>query len=223
MLWRWFCYGRNETEFAAITIQLWSAGIGIWGVMPFNSIAFLFNIGIPLLHIQLQKMFLFFWVQRQRAWLLGLSSLKTAIYVRGSLLLTGLKNHVHGLICTQMVTGSQIPSLHDMLSDAQGTVWVILLQLWSFWMEIILLNIYCDYIQQWWAHLKELECKPLSWVAAIMYCVCQQIIDNDISSVTTLPSRLWIELSSYVTVFFSTIQVIILLHLDSKCGLLGVG
>lgn len=25
------------------------------------------------------------------------------------------------LLCTQMVTGSQIPSLHDTLSDAQGT------------------------------------------------------------------------------------------------------
>lgn len=117
-----------------------------------------------------------------------------------------------------MVTGLQIPSLPDMLSEAQGTVWVISLQLWSFWMEIILLNVYCDYIQRRWAHLEELECKPLSWVAAITYCVCQQIIDNDTSSVTASPSRLWIELSWCGTIFLSTIQVIILFYWTADVG-----
>lgn len=38
---------------------------------------------------------------------------------RGSSPRTGLEAPV--LLCTQMVTGSQIPSLHDTLSDAQGT------------------------------------------------------------------------------------------------------
>lgn len=90
--------------------------------MPFNSIVFLFNIRIPLVLIELQRTFLFSWVQRQKAWLLGPSSRQIAIYVRGSLPSMGLKNRVHGLFCTQMVTGSQIPSLHDMLSAARGTV-----------------------------------------------------------------------------------------------------
>jgi len=105
-----------------MTLQLRGAGIGIWGERSFNSIAFLFNICIPLLATQLQRRYLLSWVQRRRAWLLGRGSLRTAVGGRGSWPSTSLENHGHGLICTQMVTGSQIPSLHNMLADARGTV-----------------------------------------------------------------------------------------------------
>lgn len=64
MLPRWFCYGRNGAEFAAGTVELWSAGIGTWGEMPLNSIAFLFNICIPVLHMQLHRVLLPPWVHR---------------------------------------------------------------------------------------------------------------------------------------------------------------
>lgn len=43
-------------------MELWSAGIGTWGEMPLNSIAFLFSICIPVLHMQLHRVLLPPWV-----------------------------------------------------------------------------------------------------------------------------------------------------------------
>lgn len=108
MLWRWFGYGRSEPGFAAVTVQLRSAGAGTWGELPFHSIAFLSKISVP--------------------------SHRAA--ENGSLLCAEAKALARScrpcqrefeepcpppdLLPAQTVTGSWIPSLHDTRSDARG-------------------------------------------------------------------------------------------------------
>lgn len=198
MLWSWFYYGRNKTKFATLAIQTLREPVcGERGLL------------IPLCFCPMSASLT---NMHFRSCVCSLGTQRGAPSSRGlpAVSVRGCHALLPGIVfaaCLGTQVGSQVPGLRDTLPDARGAVWVIMLQLRPFWMEIILLNIYCDYIRRWWARLKELECEPLSWVAAIMCCVCQQIIDNDISSVTILPSRLWMELSCYVAAFFSATQV----------------